>query len=71
MFDDLRKEALADSTPEQAKPVEKEPAPKPRRKPRKILGLTAQQRFIVSVMLMLMVCASGFMFLLVMGKIGF
>jgi hypothetical protein len=74
MFDDLRKEATG-AAPEgdsaQAKSAEKAPAPKARRKSKKIFGLTAQQRFIVAVMLMLMVCAIGSMLLLVTGKIGF
>jgi hypothetical protein len=33
--------------------------------------MTGPQRFAVSVLLMMMVCVTGFMFLLVMGKIGF
>ena len=75
MFDDLREEAS--STPEVKQPKPEpvaEPvvaAPKPRRRQKKILGMTGPQYFALSVMFMLMVCATGFMFLLAMGKIGF
>jgi hypothetical protein len=73
MFDDLREEAS--STPQVKQPTpepvaERIAAPKPRRKQKKILGMTGPQRFALSVMFMLMVCVTGFMFLLVMGKIG-
>jgi hypothetical protein len=77
MFDDLREEATAVPEVEQPKPkpVEKPApaavAPKPRKRSKKIFGLTGPQRFMVSAMLMSMVCMTGFMFLFVMGKIGF
>jgi hypothetical protein len=80
MFDDLRQQALSD--PEEEKKAGKvEPAappqapapaaPRARRKPKLILGMTGLQRFAVSALLMLMVCVIGFMFLLLVGKIGF
>jgi len=77
MFDDLRQQALSD--PEEEKKKQSEPAPqkavaaapKPRRKPKVVFGMTGPQRFAVSFMLMLMVCVSGFMFLLITNKIGF
>ncbi len=36
----------------------------------RLLGMSPIQRFIISVMLMIMVCTIGAMFLLVTGKIG-
>ncbi len=40
------------------------------RKPRKFLGMTPVQRFIVTVMLLIVVCNLGLMFLLITGRIG-
>jgi len=77
MFDDLRKEA-ASAYEEEKKPKVEEPvqkavvaAPKARKRPKKILGMTGAQRFMITVMLMLMVCVIGSMFLLLTNKIGF
>jgi len=74
MFDNLRKDSTNIYLDEEPKaPVEsKASAPvfaRPRSK--RILGMTAPQRFAIVFLLMLMVCVIGFMFLLVMGKIGF
>lgn len=41
-----------------------------RRRGGKFLGMTPIQRFVVSFMLMIMVCVLGMMILLVTGKIG-
>jgi hypothetical protein len=73
MFDDLRKEAdsVYESEKAPAKPVLKAAAPKSPRRSKKILGMTGPQRFAISFMIMLMVGALGFTFLLIMGKIGF
>ena len=73
MFDDLRQQANSVyDEPAPAQPAPKAPAPRaPRRRSKKFLGMTAPQRFALSFMLMLMVSVMGFMFLLVMGKIGF
>lgn len=73
MFDDLRNDAnsVYESDPTPAKPVLKVSAPKAQRRPKKILGMTAPQRFVLSFMLMLTTSVIGFMFLLVMGRIGF
>ncbi len=75
MFDNLREQA--NSTPfygeeeaqfqPAANPVSA--APKPPADPR-FLGMTAPQRFFIAVMLMLVVCLLGTMFLLITGKIG-
>ncbi len=77
MFDDLRQQAF--SEPEEEKKPQAAPsaaakpaaARKAKKKRKLILGMTGPQRFAVSVLLALMTCVSGFMFLLVMGKIGF
>ena len=52
-----------------AAPQAAAPRPKPKRKQvGKILGLNAQQRFIVTLLLMFAVCALGSMCLLITGK---
>ena len=75
MFDDLRKEATAAHEEEKKPKVESAPqkvaAPKARKRSKVILGMTGPQRFAVSVLLLLMVCVIGFMFLLIMNKVGF
>lgn len=73
MLDNLRDDDYSrpffedDSPPEQ----EAEPAamPAPRRS-RKFLGMTPFQRFVISVMLMMVVCLLGTLFLLATGRIG-
>ena len=45
-------------------------AKKKKRKSKKFLGLTAQQRFILSVMFMLTVCMVGTLAMLVLGKMS-
>lgn len=77
MFDDLRKEATA-AHEEEKKPKAAEPAPqkaiaapRARKRSKVILGMTGPQRFAVSFLLMIMVCVTGFMFLLITNKIGF
>jgi len=83
MFDDLRKESEASPyfTPPAAEAeLVAEAAPPPptttRRQVKinlapggKILGMTASQRLILSVLLLMMVCVSGLMVLLLAGKI--
>ena len=78
MFDDLRQQAASayeeekNTKVEQAAPKKSvAAAPRPKRKSKTILGMTGPQRFAVSFMLMLMVCITGFMFLFMMGKMGF
>ncbi len=76
MFDDLRQQVNAEPEVEKpkAEPAPQKsvaPAPKARRRSKLILGMTGPQRFAVSALMMMMVCVIGFMFLLVMGKIGF
>lgn len=46
------------------------PIRKKRRKNGKLLGMTAQQRFIISLMLMFTVCLIGTLAMFVMGKMS-
>ena len=52
--------------------VSEAPAPKAKKKKKnkKFLGMTAQQRFILSVMFMLTVCMVGTLAMLVLGKMS-
>ena len=77
MFDNLRDDASnsfyeEDDTelfPEENVATTTTAAP-PRKPIGKILGMTAIQRFIIAVMLMVAVCTLGAMCLLITGKIG-
>lgn len=70
MLDNLRNQASFEDdefTPEPA-----EPQPKPKKRSRTIdqmTGMNAKQRFFLAVMLLVVVCLMGFMFLMVMDKI--
>ena len=46
-------------------------APRARSRPALLLGMTPRQRFILSVLVLLSVCALGSMCLLITGRIGF
>jgi uncharacterized membrane protein len=83
MLENLRDEASfkPDDEPQESeakkktKPLKKPKTPKPprQRKPHRSLdqvtGMTAQQRFILAAMLLVMVCLLGTMLLLLTGKI--
>jgi len=72
MFDNLREQA--NSAPfyegEAQFQSAEEPAQAAAPSSGKLLGMTPVQRFILAVMLMLMVCLIGGMFLLISGKFG-
>jgi hypothetical protein len=74
MFDNLRDSAESSFYEDEPNELYKEPAPKkaaPRRRRRgKFLGMTAQQRFIVSLMLMFTVCMVGTLAMFVLGKMS-
>lgn len=74
MFDNLRNDANSGSFYEddkvQAKPAAGAIAPTTRPKSAKFLGMTAQQRFIIAVMMMIAVCVLGIMLLLITGRFG-
>ncbi len=82
MFDNLRdvsdssfyeeeKDDLYTESPAPSRKASASAAPKRRRSNARFLGLTAQQRFIVSLMFMFTVCIMGTLALFVMGKMGF
>lgn len=72
MFDNLRESAFYEEQPEDqyqesvAAPV---PAPRARRNGR-FLGMTAQQRFFISLMLLFTICLIGTLAMLVLGRMS-
>ncbi len=72
MFDNLRDSAESsfyEEEPNDYKEPVAKPAPK-RRSNGRFLGMTAQQRFFVSLMLMFTVCIIGTLAMFVMGKMS-
>lgn len=65
MLDDLRHSA-AQSYEEEISQGKKRP-----RRRRPFLGMTAPQRFFIAVVILVMTCVLGFLFLIVSGKIVF
>jgi hypothetical protein len=80
MFDNLRDSADSSFYEEEPNDLYKEPAPsskktsaapqKRRSNNARILGMTAQQRFLVALMLMFTVCIMGTLALLILGKMS-
>ncbi len=76
MFDGLRKDA-SDTSGFDEQQAEFFPEDKPaaapvrRRKSSQFLGMTAQQRFLVAVMMMIAICTLGAMCMLISGKFAF
>ncbi len=72
MLDNLRDQTSF--TEEEAPPDPNAPKPPKPRKPRRTLdqmtGMTAPQRFALAVMLFVIVCLMGVMFLLISGKVA-
>lgn len=79
MFDNLRESADSSFYEEEPNDLYKEPAPsraavaapRRRRSNATILGMTAQQRFIISFMFMLTVCIMGTLAMFILGKMSF
>ena len=75
MFDNLR-DSASNFYEEEPNDLYKEPEAKPASRPKrrrsnaKILGMTAQQRFILSFMLMVVVCVAGTFLMFVLGKMS-
>jgi len=76
MFDNLRESASSSSFyEEESNELYKEPAPTPaasvtRRANSRFLGMTALQRFIVSLMFMFTVCILGLLALFTLGRMS-
>jgi len=80
MFDNLRDSADSSFYEEEPNDLYKEPAPSSKKTsaaPQKrrsnnvrFLGMTAQQRFLVALMLMFTVCIMGTLALLILGKMA-
>lgn len=75
MFDNLR-DSASNFYEEEQNDLYKEPDAKPAARPKrrrsngKFLGMTAQQRFILSLMLMFTVCIMGTLAMFVLGKMS-
>jgi len=75
MFDNLRDSAESSFYEEEPNDLYKEPVAKPAPKRRRssnarFLGMTAQQRFLISVMLMFTVCIIGTLAMFMLGKMS-
>ena len=79
MFDNLRESAESSFYEEEPNDLYQEPVAQPaapKRRPvaattnGRFLGMTAQQRFLISVMLMFTVCIMGTLAMFVMGKMA-
>ena len=82
MFDNLRDSADSSFYEEEPNDLYKEPVPQPSKKAvpaaskhrrsnnARFLGMTAQQRFLVALMLMFTVCIMGTLAMLILGKMS-
>jgi hypothetical protein len=75
MFDNLRDSAESSFYEEEPNDLYKEPIAQPAPKRRRannarFLGMTAQQRFLISVMVMFTVCIIGTLAMFVLGKMS-
>ena len=73
MFDNLRDSAESSFYEEEQNDLYKEPVAKAavrRRSNGRFLGMTAQQRFLISVMLLLSVCVMGTLAMFLLGKMS-
>lgn len=76
MFDNLRDSAESSFYEEEPNDLYKEPAPQPAPRRRSVnrngrfLGMTAQQRFMISLMLMFTVCIMGTLAMLMLEKMS-
>ena len=75
MFDNLRDSAESSFYEEEPNDLYKEPTPNKRTAPRRrsngrFLGMNAQQRFLISLMLMFTVCLVGTLAMFILGKMS-
>jgi hypothetical protein len=66
MFEEFREQASASPFYDEEETFEEV---KPRRRGRRFLGMTPAQRFVIAIMLLIMTCMIGSLFLLVMEKV--
>jgi hypothetical protein len=78
MFDNLRDDSSfyedEPNDPYQEPEAQAQPvvaAPRSRRRKARFMGMTSQQRFLLSVMLLITVCVMGTLALMVTGRMGF
>jgi len=69
MLDNLRDQAASSQYYEEEPVPAQEEANPPKSSLDRVLGMNAQQRFILAVMLLFVVCLLGVMFLFVTGKV--
>jgi len=69
MFDDFRRDADEKDLDEAFKEPEETLPPPRRRRPRRIMGMTGPQRFVIALMLLFMTCLLSTFLLLVAQKI--
>ena len=76
MFDNLRDSAESSFYEEEPNDLYKEPTPNKRAAPKRrsnngrFLGMNAQQRFLISLMLMFTVCLVGTLAMFILGKMS-
>lgn len=70
MLDNLRDQAAASPLFEEEEAPALDQVQLPRRRARPFLGLSPQQRFLLSAMLLILICALGVMGLIVTGRIA-
>ncbi len=72
MLDNLRDDSSRPFFEDEAQfqPADVSAIPEPPRPRGRFLGMTGAQRFLISIMLMILVCLLGAMFSLVFGKMG-
>lgn len=69
MLDGLREDASTSQFEEPKEfPFESPPASRRRRRPGRFLGMSAMQRFVISVFIMIITCMLGAMCLLLTGR---
>ena len=80
MFDNLRDDSsfyedepndLYKEPEAQAQPIVATRRSSPRRRNARFMGMTAQQRFLLSVMLLITVCVMGVLAMVITGRMGF
>ena len=74
MFDNLRDSSFYEEE-DQNKDLYQDPAPRPvavrgRRRNTRFLGMTAQQRFLLSLMFLFTVCVMGVLAMMVLGRMS-